>query len=167
MLLPGFSSVQFSHSIVSNSLWPNESQHARLPCPSSTPGVYSNSCPSSQWCHPAISSSVISFSSWPQSLIASGSFPKCQPFIWSEQSIGVSASASVLPVNTQDWSPLGWTGWIPLQSKGLSRVFCNIRIQKVTEFDSEAVSLFNSHLILKITYYACYHIRRWPALADI
>ena len=105
-----FVSVQFSHSVVSDSLQPHELQHARPPCPSATPGVYSNSCPSSWWCHPAISSSVVPFSSWPQSLPASGSFPMSQLFASGGQSIGVSASASVLSVNTQDWSPLGWTG---------------------------------------------------------
>ena len=125
-----FSSFQFSRSVVPNSLRPHELQYARPPCPSPTPGVYSNSCPSSWWCHPAISSSVIPFSSCPQSLPASGSFPVSQLFAWGGQSIGVSASASVLPVNTQDWSPLGWTGWISLQSKGLSRVFSNTTIQK-------------------------------------
>ena len=113
-----FSSVQFSHSVMSDSLWPHESQHARPPCPSQTPGVYSNSCPLSQWCHPAISSSAVPFSSCPQSLPASGSFPMSQLFSWGGQSIGVSASASVLPMNTQDLSPSGWTGWISLQSKG-------------------------------------------------
>ena len=102
-----FSSVQFSRSVVSDSLRPHESQHARPPCPSPTSGVYSNSCPSSRWCHPAISSSVIPFSSCPQPLPASGSFPMSQLFAWGGQSIGVSASASVLPTNTQDWSPLG------------------------------------------------------------
>ena len=101
------SSVQFSPSVMSNSLRPHELQHTRPPCPSPTPGVYSNSCPSSRWCHPAISSSVILFSSCPQSLPASGSFPMSQLFAWGGQSIGVSVSASVLPVNTQDWSPLG------------------------------------------------------------
>ena len=116
-----FSSVQFSWSVVSDYWRPHELQHSRPPCPSQTPGVYSNSCPSSQWCHPAISSSVIPFSSCPQSLPASGSFPMSQLFAWGGQSIGVSASTSVLPMNTQDWS-LGWTGWISLQSKGLSRV---------------------------------------------
>jgi len=120
-----FSSVQFSLLVMSDSLWPHESQHARPPCPSLTPGVHSNSCPSSWWCHPAISSSVLPFSSCPQSLPASGSFPMSQLIAWSDQSIGVSALASVLPMNTQDWSPLGWTGWISLQSKGLSRVFSN------------------------------------------
>ena len=111
----GTSSVQFSCSVVSDSLWPHESQHARLPCPSPTPGVHSNSRPSSWWCHPAISSSVVPFSYCPQSLPASGSFPMSQLFTWGGQSIGVSASASVLPMNTQDWSPLDWTGWISLQ----------------------------------------------------
>ena len=116
-------SVQFSHSVMSDSLWPHESQHARPPCPSPTSGVHSNSCLSSWWCHPAISSSVIPFSSCPQPLPASGSFPVSQLFAWGGQSIGVSAPASVLPMNTQAWSPLGWTGWISLQSKGLSRSF--------------------------------------------
>ena len=115
------SSVQFSCSVMCDSLQPHESQHARPPCPSPTPGVYSNSCPSSWWCHPAISSSVVPFSSYPQSLPASGSFSMSQLFTRGGQSIGVSASASVLPMNTQDWSPLGWTGWISLQSKGLSK----------------------------------------------
>ena len=110
-----FQSVQFSCSVVSDSLRPHESQHARSPCPSPTLGVHSNSCPSSWWCHPAISSSVVPFSSCPQSLPVSGSFPMSQLFAWGGQSIGVSASASVLPMNTQDWSPLGWTGWISLQ----------------------------------------------------
>ena len=114
--------VQFSRSVVSDSLQPREPQHARPPCPSPTPGVYPNLCPSSRWCHPAISSSVVPFSSCPQSLAASGSFPMSQLFTWGGQSIGVPASASVLPMNTQDWSPSGWTGWISFQSKGLSRV---------------------------------------------
>ena len=105
---PKFSSVQFSLSVVSDSLRPHESQHARPPCPLPTPGVYSNSCPSSRWCHSAISSSAVPFSSCPQSLPASGSFPTSQLFAWGGQSTGVSASASVLPMNTQDWSPLGW-----------------------------------------------------------
>ena len=109
-----FSSVQFSRSVVSDSLRPHESQHARPPCPSPTSRVHPNSCTSSQWCHPAISSSVISFSSCPQSLPASESFPMSQLFAWGGQSIGVSALASVLPTNTQDWSPLEWTGWISL-----------------------------------------------------
>ena len=125
-----FSSGQFSHSVVSDSLRPHESQHTRPPCLSQTPGVYSNSWPSSRWCHPAISSSVIPFSSCPQSLPASGSFSVSQLFAWGGQSIGVSASASVLPMNTQDLSPSGWTGWISLQSKGLSKVFSNTTVQK-------------------------------------
>ena len=112
-------SVQFSHLVVSDSLRPHESQHARPPCPSQTPRVYSNSCPSSWWCHPAISSCVIPFSSCPQSFPASESFKMSQLFATGGQSIGVSASTSVLPRNTQDWSPLGWTYWISLQSKGL------------------------------------------------
>ena len=120
------SSVQFSHSVSSNSLRLHELQHARPPCPSPTPGVYSNPCPSSRGCHPAISSSVIPFSSCPQSLPVSGSFPMSQLFAWGSQSIGVSVSTSVLPMNTQDWSLLGWTGWI----KGLSRVFSNTTVQK-------------------------------------
>ena len=124
------SSVQFSRSVMSDSLQPHEPQHARPPCPSPTPGVYADSCSSSQWCHPAISSSVIPFSCCPQPLPASGSFPMNQLFAWGGQSIGVSASASALPMNTQDWSPLGWTGWISLQSKGLSRVFSNTTVQK-------------------------------------
>ena len=107
-------SVQFSHSVVSDSLGPHESQHTRPPCPSPTPAVYSNPCPSSQWCHPAISSSVVLFSACPRSLPASGSFPMNQLFTWGGWSIRVSASASVLPMNTQDWSPLGWTAWISL-----------------------------------------------------
>ena len=115
---------------MSDSLRPHEQHHARPPCPSPTPGVYSNSCPSSRWCHPAISSSFVPFSSCPQSLPVSGSFPMSQLFAWGGQSTGVSASASVLPMNTQDWSPLGWTGWISLQSKGLSRVFSNTAVQK-------------------------------------
>ena len=106
------SSVQFRHSVMSDSLWPHESQHARPPCPIPTPGVHINSCASSPWCHPTISSSVIPFSSCPESLPASGSFPVSQLFPWGSQSIGVSASAWVLPMNIQDWSPLGWTGWI-------------------------------------------------------
>ena len=123
-------SVQFSCSVVSDSLWPHRLQHARPPCPSPTPGVYSNSRPLSRWCHPNISSSVVPFSSRLQSFSASGSFPVSQFFASGGQSIGVSASASVLPMNIQDWFPLGWTGWISLQSKGLSRVFSNTTVQK-------------------------------------
>ena len=142
-----FSSVQFSRSVVSNSLRPHESQHARPPCPSLNPGVHSNSCPSSQWCHPAISSFVTSFSSCPQSLPASGSFPISQLFASGGQSIGVSASASVLPMNTQAWSPLGWTGWISLQSKGLSRVFSNTTVQNINFL---ALSFFHSPTLTSI-----------------
>ena len=141
-----FSSVQSSHSVVSDSLWPHESQHARPPCPSQIPWVYSNSCPSSRWCHPAMSSSVIPFSSCPQSLPASGSFPMSQLFTWGGQSTGVSAWGSVLPMNTQDWSPLGWTGWISLQSKGLSRVFSNTIVQKHPFFSIQLSSQLNSHI---------------------
>ena len=115
-------SVQFSRSVVSDSLQPHESQHARPLCPSPTPGVHSDSRPSSQWCHPAISSSVVPFSSCPQSLPPSESFPMSQLFTWDDQSTGVSALASFLPKNTEGWSPSEWTGWISLQSKGLSRV---------------------------------------------
>ena len=141
-----FSSVQFSHSVMSNSLQPHELQHAKPPCPSPTPGVHSNSCPSSQWHHPAISFSVIPFSSCPQSLPASESFPMSQLFAWGGQSTGVSALASFLPKNTQDWSPLGWTGWISLQSKGLSRVFSNTKVQKYQFFSTQLSSQSNSHI---------------------
>ena len=125
-----FSSIQFSRSVMSDSLRPHELQDVRPPCSSPTPRVHSNSCPSSRWCHPDISSSVIPFSSCPQFLPASESFPMSHLFTWGGQSIGVSALATVLPMNTQDWSPLGWTGWISLQSKGLSRVFSNTTVQK-------------------------------------
>jgi len=127
-----FSSVQFSHSVVSDSLRPHEPQHARPPCPSPTPRVHSNPCLSSWRCHPTIPSSVIPFSSCPQSFPASGSFPMSQLFTSGGQSTRVSASTSVLPMNTQDWSPLRWTGWISLQSllAGLSRVFSNTTLQK-------------------------------------
>ena len=141
-----YTSVQFSHSVVSDSLQPHESQHARPPCPSPTPGVHSDSCPLSQWFHPAISSSVVPFSSCPQSLPASESFPMSHLFTWSGQSIGVSASASVLPKNTQDWSPLEWTGWISLQSKGLSRLFSNTTVQKHQFFGAQPSSQSNSHI---------------------
>ena len=123
------SSVQFSLSVMSDSLWHHKPQHARPSCPSPTPGVYQNSCPLSRWCHPTISSSVVPLSSCPQSFSASGSFQKSQLFAWGGQSIAVSASTSFLPINTQDWSPLEWTGSI-LQSKGLSRIFSNITVQK-------------------------------------
>ena len=145
-ILRSFDSVQLSNSVTSDSLQPHESQYARPPCPSPTPGVYSNSCPSSWWCHPTISSSLVPFSSCPQSLPASGSFPMTQLFARGGQSIAVSASASVLPMNTQDWSPLGWTGWISLQSKGLSRVFSNTTVQKHQFFGAQLSSQFNSHI---------------------
>ena len=131
------SAVQFSHSVVSNSLWPHRLQHARPPCLSPTPRVYSNSCPSSWWCHPTISSSVVPFSSRLQSFPASGSFQMSQFFVLGSQSIGVSASASVLPMNIQDWFPLGWTNWISLQSKGPSRVFSNTTVQKHQCFSAQ------------------------------
>ena len=139
------SSVQFSRSVVSDSLWPHESRHARPPCPSPSPGVHSISCPLSQWCHLAISSSVVPFSSCPQSLPASGSFPMSQLFTWGGQHIGVSALASVLPKNTQDWSPLEWNGWIFLQSKGLPNVFSNTTVQKHQFFSTQPSSQSNSH----------------------
>ena len=122
--------LQFSCSVVSDSLWPHELQHARPPCPSPTPRVYPNPCPLCRWCHPTISSFFIPFSSCPQSFPASGSFQMSQLFASGGQSIGVSASDSVLPVNTQDLAPLGWNGWISLQSKGLSRVFSNTTVKK-------------------------------------
>jgi len=124
----------------------HESHHAQPRCPSPTLGAYSNSCPSSRWCHPAISSSVVPLSSCPQSLPASESFPMSQLFTWRGQSIGVSALASVLPMSTQDWSPLGWTGWISLQSEGLSRVFSNTRVQKHQFFGDHLSSQSNSHI---------------------
>ena len=139
---PQFSSVQFSRSIMCTSLQPHELQDASPPRPSPTPGFHPNSCPSSRWCHPAISSSVVPFSSCPQSLTASESFPMSQLFAWSGQSIGVSASASVLLKNTQDWSPSEWTGWISLQSKGLS----NTTVQKHQFFGAQLSSQSNSHI---------------------
>ena len=132
MVIGGFS--QFSHSVVSDSLWPHELQHARLPCPSPTPGVHPNPCPLSRWCHPTISSSVVPFSSCPQSFPASGSFPMSQFFASDGQVIGLSASASDLPMNIQDWFPLGWTGWISSQSKGLLRVFSNTTVQSINSW---------------------------------
>ena len=142
-----FSSIQFSRSGMSDSLQPHELQHARPPCPSPTPGVHSNSPPSSRWCHPVISSSAVPFSSCPQSLPASEPFPMSQHFAWGGQSTGVSALASFLPKNTQDWSPLGWTGWISLQSKGLSRgVIYNTTVQKHQFFGAQLSSQSNSHI---------------------
>ena len=137
---------QFSCSVVSDSLWPHELQHARPPCPSPTPRVHSDSRPLSWWCHPAISSSVVPFFSCPESLPASDSFSMSQLFAWGGQSTGVSALASVLPKNTQDWSPLEWIGWISMQSKGHSRVFSNTTLQKHQFFGSQLFSQSNSHI---------------------
>ena len=141
---------QFSCLVVSKSLRPHELQHARPPYPSPTPRVHANSCPTSRWCHPAISSSVVPFSSCPQSLPASGSFPMSQLFTRGGQSIVVSALASVLPMNTQDWSPLGWTGWTSLQSKGLSGVFSNTTVQKHQFFSTQLSSQSNSHIYTRL-----------------
>ena len=135
---------------MSDSLWPHELQHTRPPCPSPIPRVHSNSCPLSQWCHPAISSSVVPFSSFPQSLPASESFPVSQLFAWGGQSTGVSALASFLPKKSQGWSPSEWIGWISLQSKGLSRVFSNTTVQKHQFFSTQLSSQSN------------YHIHTWP-----
>ena len=132
---------------MSDSLWPLEPQNPRPPCPSPTPGVHPNPCPSSQWCHPTISSSVIPFFSCPQSFPASGTFQMSQLFVSGVQTIEASASTSVLPMNTQDWSPLGWTGWISLQSKGLSRVFSNTTVQKH--------QFFSTHLECILQYHTC------------
>ena len=152
-------SVQFSRSVVSKSLQPHGLPHDRLPCPSPTPGTYSNSCPSSQWCHPTISSSVIPFSSRLQSFPALGSFPMSQFFASGSQSIGVSSSVSVLPMNIQDWSPLGWTGWISLQSKGLS----NSPTVQGTVQESSPTPQFKSinSLVLSFLYSPNSHIRTW------
>ena len=139
-----FSTVQFSHSVMYDSLQPHELQHARPPCPSPTPGVHSNSCPSS--CHPAISSSVIPFSSCPQPLPVSESFPMNQLFAWGGQTTGVSALASFLPKKSQGWSPSEWTGWIFLLSKGLSRVFSYITVQKHQFFGAQLSLWSNSHI---------------------
>ena len=141
-----WSSVQFSHSVVSDSSRPHESQHARPPCPSPTSRVHSDSHATSPWCHPAISSSVVPFSYWPQSLPASESFPMSQLFTWGGQSIGVSASASFLPKKSQGWAPSEWTGWISLQSKGLSRVFSNTTLQKHQFFGAQPSTQSNSHI---------------------
>ena len=141
-----WSSVQFSCSVVSNSLWPHRLQHTRPPCPSPTPRAYSSTWPLSQWCHPTISSSVIPFSSCLQSFPASWSFPMTQFFASGGQNIGASASASVPPMNIQDWFTLGLTGWISLQSKGLSRVFSNTTVQKHLFFGAQPSSQSNSHI---------------------
>ena len=145
LLLPSATKVQFS-SVMSSSLRPRESQHARPPCSSPTPRVHSDSHPSSRWCHPAISSSVIPFSSCPQSFPSSGPFPMSQLFAWGGQSTGVSALAAFLPKNIQGWSPSEWTGWISLQSKGLSRVFSNTTVQKHQFFGAQPSSQSNSHI---------------------
>ena len=143
--------VQFSCSVMSDSLRPHELQQTRPPCPSPTPGVHPNPCPLCQWCQLTISSSIIPFSSCPQSFPASGSFQMSQLFPSGGQSIGVSASASFLPMNTQDWSLLGWTGWISLQSKGLSRVFSNTTIQKHQFFGTQLSSIFLRKIQIKTT----------------
>ena len=135
--------VKWSRSVVPDSLRPHESQHTRPSCSSPTPGVHSDSRPSSPWCHPAISSSVVPFSSCPQSLPASESFPVSQLFAWGGQSTGVSALASFLPKKSQGWSPSEWTGWISSQSKGLSRVFSNTTVQF---FSVQPSSQSNSHI---------------------
>ena len=155
-------SDQISRSVMSDSSRPYELQHARPPCPSPTPGVHSDSHPSSQWCHPAISSSIVPFSSCPQSLPASESFPMSQLFTWSGQSTGVSALASFLPNKSQGWSPSEWTGWISLQSKGLSRVFSNTTVQKhqtvacfVLFFFSQPIGKFFLKMSDLYVYYVC------------
>ena len=138
--------VQFSHSVMSSSLQPHGLKNARLPCPSPTSRAYSNSCPSSRWCHPTISSSVNPFSSHLQSFPASGSFPMSQFFISGGQIIGASASTSVLTMNIQDWFPLGWTGWYSLQSKGISRVFSIATVEKHQFFGTQLSLYSNSHI---------------------
>ena len=145
MLYKNITSVQFSHSVVSSSVQPHGLQHTRPLCPSPTPGVYPNSCPLSRWCHPTISSSIIPFSC-PQSFPASGSFQMSHLFTSGGQNTEVSASASVLSMNTQDWYPLGWTGWISLQSNGLSKVFSNATVQKHQFFSTQLSSQSNSHI---------------------
>ena len=145
-LVVQFSSVQFSCSVVSDSLWPHGLQHARTSCPSPTPGDYSISCPLSRWCHPTISFSVFPFSSYLQSFPASGSFPMSRLITSGDQNIGVSTSASVLPMNIQGWFPLGWTGWISLQSKGLSRDFSSTTVQKHQFFSSQSSLWYNFNI---------------------
>ena len=165
---PIYSSVQFSHSVVSSSLWTHGLQHARLPCPSPTPGAYSNSCPSSPWCYPTISSSVVSFSSCLQSFPAPGSFQVSQFLASGGQSIGVSASASVLTMNIQTWFPLGLTGLISLQSEGLSRVFSRTTVWNYQFFGAQPSIWFNSHLYMtteKTTGVVCHSLPQesfWP-----
>ena len=145
-----FRSVQFSHSVMSDSLRLHEPHHARPPCPSPTPGVHTNPCPLSRWCHPTISSSVVLFSSYPQSFPASGSYPMSQLFASGGQSIGVSASTSVLPMNTQNWSPLGWTGWISLQSKDSQESSPTPQFKSI---NSSALSFLYSPIIKSILDY--------------
>ena len=147
--------VQFSHSVVSDSLRPHEPQHAKPPCPSPTARVHPNPCPLSWWCHPTISSSVVPFSSCPQPFPASGCFQMSQLFASGGQSIGVSASTSVLPMNTQDWSPLGWTGLISLQPKGLSRVFFNTTVQRHPEAWANLL-LWHVFLLVSSSFYHFY-----------
>ena len=159
-------SVQFSHSVASDSLRLHELQRARPPCPSPTHTVHSDSRPSSQWCHPAISSSVVPFHSCPQSCPASESFPMSQLLASDGQSIGVSASTSVLPMNTQDWSLLEWTGWISLQSKGLSRIFSNTTVQK--QFNSLVLSFLHSPTLTSIHDYGkTIHLTMWTFVIKV
>ena len=158
-------SVQFSLSVVSNSLHPHRPQNARLSCPSPTPRVYSNSCPLSWWCHPTILPSVIPFSSRLQSFPASGSFPMSQFFPLDGQNIGVSASASGLAMNIQDWFPLGLTGWISLQSKGLSRVCSNTTVQKHQFFSAQLSLWFNSHPYMTIGKIIA--LTRWTFVGNV
>ena len=155
-----FSSVQFSHSVVSNSLWPHGLQHARPPCPSPTPRVYLNPCPLSQWGHPTTLSSVVPFSSRLQSFPASGSFLMSQFFASGGQSIRFSASTSVLPLNIQDWSPLGWTGWISLQSKGLSKSLLQHHSSKASIFQHSAF------IIVQFSHINYTHINITPIYKD-
>ena len=160
----GIWSLQFSHSVVSDSLRPHGLQHVRLPCPSPTPGAYSNSCPLSRWCHPTISSSVVPFSSLPQSFPASGPFPMSQLFTSGGQSLGVSASASVLPMNIQDWFPLGLSGLISLQSKGLSRVFSNTTVQKHQFFGTQlSLEIFHPYMTTGKTI----ALTRWTFISKV
>ena len=160
------SSIEFSHSVVSNSLRPHEPQHTRPPCPLPTPGVHPNPCPSSRWCHPTILPSVTPFSSCPQSFPASGSFQMSQLFTSGGQSIGVSASASVLPKNTQDWSPIEWTGWISLQSKGLSRVFSNT--PQFKSINSSVLSFLHSPTLnLYMTTWKTIALTRWTFVGKV
>ena len=144
--IPHIRSVQFSYSVLSNSLRSHEPQHTRPPCPSPTPGVYPNPCPSSWWCHPTISSFFIPFSFCLQTFPTSGSFQMSHLFTSGGQIIGVSASTSVRPMNTRDWSPLGWPGWISLQSKGLSSVFSSTTVQKHQFFCTQLSLSSNSHI---------------------